>query len=108
MPKGKAAKEVTITGFVTELEDEEGIFITTDEDEYMVKPDAIGKRLARFGDQEVEATGVVTRDEDGNNVIQVLDFDVIDLGGEEDEEEPGLREEEEDSLRDDEDEDERY
>jgi len=74
-------KEITIIGYVTELdEDDEGesVKISTDDDDYIVEMNKQGKKLLDLMDRDVEATGTVQNDKDGNKVITVSSFEVLE------------------------------
>ena len=73
-------KEVTITGFVTEIELEdgdEGVQIESDDFEYQVVMDKKGKMLLDYLDEEVEVTGVVSKTK-GVRSITVSKFNALD------------------------------
>jgi hypothetical protein len=76
-------KEVQIFGIVNSLEWDKddnilSIEISTEEDDYVVAPDDIGKELFDFVGEEVEATGVVTKGKDGELRIKVVTYEVLD------------------------------
>jgi len=76
------AREMTIIGFVEEfdsIEDGMGILISGDDDEnYVVEPNKIGKKLTSFLDEKVKVTGMVTKERDGLKYINVSNFDVFE------------------------------
>jgi len=82
MKKAKhTGKEVTIVGVVEEMEDEDGnsmLIISADDDDYEVELNKQGKRLFQEVDMDVEVTGFVTRNDDGEKRITVTGFDVLD------------------------------
>jgi len=90
--KKKAGKEITILGFVSEVENENdefsGVKISTDDDDYYVIQNKISKLLENLIDEDVEVTGIVSAGADGINYITVTDYEVLNLdyGYEEDEE----------------------
>ena len=60
----KPAKEVTITGFIEEIEREDGEMVLQLNDgdhDYLIVMDKIGGKLQRYVDEEVDVTGVVTK-----------------------------------------------
>jgi hypothetical protein len=77
LPKGKT---VTLTGIVipAEWNDREGVIAaalaTADEKEYRISTTKKGKELLGALQREVEATGVLDRDEKGRNVITVRSY----------------------------------
>ena len=97
------AKEMTITGYVEEfnsIEDGVGILIAGDDDEnYVVEPNKNGKKLSSFLDERVKVTGLVTKDRDGLNYINVSSFIVF----EDSEDYYDLEDEDDDSFYDDKD-----
>ena len=76
------ATEMTITGYVEEfdsIEDGMGILIAGDDDEnYVVEPNKNGKKLSSYLDERVKVTGLVTKDRDGLNYINVSSFIVFE------------------------------
>lgn len=80
MKKGKkAVKPVTIVGYVRTFgEEDEGIEICTDENDYIVEMDKVGKRLHNYIDKDVEVTGTISKDDEGNEVIKVTEFDILE------------------------------
>ena len=76
------AKDMTITGIVEEfdsIEDGIGILIAADDDEnYVVEPNKIGKKLSSFRDERVKVNGLVTKDKDGLKYINVSKFSVFE------------------------------
>jgi hypothetical protein len=91
--KKKPAKEITILGYVSEIESENddfvGVKISTDDDDYYVTQNKISKLLESLIDEDVEVTGIVSSDgEDGIKYITVTDYEVLNLdyGYEDDEE----------------------
>ncbi|MCF8078584.1 MAG: hypothetical protein K9K88_04805 [Desulfobacterales bacterium] len=80
--KSSAPREVTIIGYVDEVEAEDGspaIQITTEDDErYRVHSDHKGDELFDFLDEEVAVSGVVQKDRRGTPVITVKNYEVID------------------------------
>jgi len=81
MKKAKhTTKEITIVGVIEEYEEEEdtGLIIATDDDDYVVELNKQGKRLSQEVGMDVEATGFVTKDGDGTKRITVTKFEVFD------------------------------
>jgi hypothetical protein len=86
----KKRDEITIIGFVDPLDDyddEAGVKITTDDDEYVVEMNRNGKKLMNMIDEEVQVTGVVTLSADGTKIIDVSYFDYAPYEEYDDEEE---------------------
>jgi hypothetical protein len=77
-------KEITITGFVDELDFDQndlvGVQISTQDDEYLVEYNSMGKKLLYLIGEEVAATGVASQDGDGNRRIRISDFRVLQYG----------------------------
>ena len=96
-------KEMKITGIVEEfdsIQDGVGILIAADDEEnYVVEPNKNGKKLSSFLDERVKVTGLVTRDRDGLNYINVSSFIVF----EDSEDYYDLEDEDDDSFYDDKD-----
>lgn len=83
----KKGKEATIVGCVSDTEEDGELVIITDEDDYFVTMDEVGKRLHSYLDQDVEATGRVTEDDNGNLLITVSSFEALDYEYDDEEEE---------------------
>jgi hypothetical protein len=87
--KKGAPKEIKITGIVEELdleEDDIGLQIVEDDRAYRVAMDKQGRKLLDYVDEEVEATGVVTKSA-GVSEIKITRFHVVDeYDGDDDEE----------------------
>lgn len=98
--KSSIPREVTIIGYVDEVESEDGspaIQITTEEDErYRVHPNPKGEELFDFIDEEVAVSGVVQKDRRGLSVITVKRYEVIDDYEDYDDEEEEYRDREDD------------
>ncbi|MDZ7580077.1 MAG: hypothetical protein U5R30_05500 [Deltaproteobacteria bacterium] len=61
-------EEITLIGFVDPLDDDDdntGVKISTDEDEYIVEMNRTGKKLLNMIDEEIQATGRVSVDSNG-------------------------------------------
>ncbi|MCF8052507.1 MAG: hypothetical protein K9L59_14790 [Desulfobacterales bacterium] len=104
--KSSAPREVTIIGYVDEVEAEDGspaIQITTEDDEcYRVHSDHKGDELFDLLDEEVTVSGVVQKDRRGTPVITVKNYEVID-DYDDDEDEYIDREDDYDNYDDDDD-----
>ena len=76
----KANKLETIVGYVEETEDDDvvGVVISTDEEPYIVEMNKQGRRLLQEVGSEVEATGEVSRDKDGNKTISIREYEVFE------------------------------
>jgi hypothetical protein len=84
--KKSAPKEIKIVGIVEELEldeDDIGLRIVSTAHAYRVVMDKQGRKLLDYVDEEVEATGAVTKTKDGTE-IKISHFRLVDE--EEDEE----------------------
>lgn len=60
----KGVKEVTITGFIEEVEMEDGemgLQVDDGDHTYLVVMDKVGSKLERYVDEEVDLTGLVTK-----------------------------------------------
>ncbi|MFZ0242569.1 MAG: hypothetical protein WAL90_13065 [Desulfobacterales bacterium] len=71
-------QEVTLIGFVDPLDDDDdntGVKISTDEDEYIVEMNWTGKKLLNMIDEEIEATGNVSLDSNGSKIFSVISYD---------------------------------
>jgi len=76
------ASEKTISGLViaTEWDDDDditGLEISTDDDSYNVEKNALWKELVDLSDTQVEITGVVTEEEEGNKRIFVTSYELL-------------------------------
>jgi hypothetical protein len=85
MGKSKQSQqEITITGFVDELDFDQnglvGVQISTEDDEYLVEYNSMGKKLLYLIGEEVAATGVASQDGDGKRRIRITDFRVLEYG----------------------------
>jgi len=78
MKKGNKAH--IIVGYVGETEDEDIIRLTifSGEEEYLVEMNKQGKKLLQALDSEIKATGEITEDRDGRNMIRIAKFEIID------------------------------
>jgi hypothetical protein len=90
MKKNKTEnKEVQLFGIINSLEWDKNdnilsIEISTEEEDYVVEPDDIGKDLFDCVGEEVEVTGIVTKGKDGENRIKVVAFEVLDYDEDDD------------------------
>ena len=78
--KKPAAKEVTITGFIDEIElkdGETGLEVDDGDDVYTIKMDDIGTQLLEYVDEEVDITGLVTKTK-GKRELKVTKFQPTD------------------------------
>jgi len=78
----QSQKEITITGFVDELDFDQndlvGVQISTQEQQYLVEYNSMGRKLLYLIGEEVAATGVASQDDDGNRRIRISDFRVLE------------------------------
>jgi len=85
MAKRGKSVETTISGIVIPIEwddddygDATSVAIqTSDEEEYLVDKNKKGKELLAFIEEEVEVTGTLREDEDGNFIIKINEFSLI-------------------------------
>ena len=95
----KPGKKVTIFGILEEIENDDdsiGLVIATDEEDYIVEMDKKGKELLDEIDRDIEATGVVTKDEDGVNHITLSSFELFEPDDEFDDDEFDYQDDEDD------------
>lgn len=83
----KATKLETIVGRVEETEENDvvGVVISTDEEDYVVEMNRQGRRLLDEVGAELEATGEVTRDKEGNKIISIREYEVFEDDDDDDE-----------------------
>lgn len=76
----KATKLETVLGRVEETEDNDvvGVVISTGEEDYIVEMNRQGRRLLQEVGAEVEATGEVARDKEGNKTISIREYEVFE------------------------------
>ena len=106
MKKAKhTEKEITIVGVVEEYEEEEdtGLIIATDDDDYVVELNKQGKRLSQEVGMDVEATGIVTENDDGTKRIVVTKFETFE--SDDDDEDEMFYDDDDDEMNDDDDDD---
>jgi hypothetical protein len=87
--KKSAPKEMKIVGIVEELElgkDDLGLQIVDHDRPYRVVMDRQGRRLLDYVEEEVEATGVITKTK-GVSEITIARFHIVDEEEEEEEKE---------------------
>ncbi|MBF0118198.1 MAG: hypothetical protein HQK79_05130 [Desulfobacterales bacterium] len=81
-------KEITITGYVTEIEEDDEIvgvrIITDDDDDYVVELNNVGKRLLDLIDEEIRANGIIKKEKGGVKKITISDFEVIEYEDDDD------------------------
>jgi hypothetical protein len=75
-------KEFTIRGYIEvdySVGDENvtGIKIVADDDEYTVEMDGFGEELLLFLDEEIEVTGIISEEKDGNKYIKITGYDIL-------------------------------
>jgi hypothetical protein len=102
MKKAKhTVKEITIVGVVEEYEEEEdtGLIIATDEDDYVVELNKQGKRLSQEVGMDVEVTGVVTKDDDGTKRITIKKFEVLESDDDDDDDDETYYDDDDDDTR---------
>ena len=84
----QARQEMTITGFVDELDFDQndlvGVQISTQDHDYLVEYNSIGRKLLYLIGEEVVATGVAGQDDDGNRRIRISDFHILEYGDDHD------------------------
>ena len=75
-------REITLVGFVYEIEERgwvKGIGISTGDEAYIVEMNEVGEKLRKEIENDVQVTGIVTRDSDGKNRILVTGYEVLHL-----------------------------
>ena len=81
MAPKKQNKKITIEGYVDSVDEgdeEAGIIISTDEEEFIVEPNIRGKELADLIGVLVRVSGTVTRTKSGENRIAVNDYKILE------------------------------
>ncbi|NLF16953.1 MAG: hypothetical protein GX595_06810 [Lentisphaerae bacterium] len=108
----KGKRQVTVRGVVAPTEwdmRDEVVAVTLyshDENEYLVTDRAMVQRLMKYMDEEVEAHGVLTEDDYGNEVLEATDFTPVEADSDDDDEAPEIEDlSEDEDLEDEEDED---
>ncbi|MFC1862756.1 hypothetical protein ACFL1Z_02230 [Thermodesulfobacteriota bacterium] len=89
MKKKSLPKETTLIGYIEadQLDEDEnvtGIKIVTDFDDYTVDMNGISEDLLPFLDEEVEVSGIITEEKDGNKYIMITGYDILAEGPEDD------------------------
>ena len=75
-----AEKEIKLIGFVYEIEDRgivKGVAISTGDEDYIVEMDEWGNKLRQEIENDVEVTGIVTKNPDGKNHIFITGYQVL-------------------------------
>jgi hypothetical protein len=83
----RTGKKMSVAGFIEAFDYDDGasgLKLVTDEDEYIVQSDKIGKRLGNLEGEEVEATGMVSQDESGAKHIKVESFEAMEFNDNDD------------------------
>jgi hypothetical protein len=78
-------KQVSLTGFVYEVIENriiKGIGISTGDEYYVVEMNEWGEKLSREIENDVQVTGIVTRDPTGKNHILVTGYELLYKDGE--------------------------
>jgi len=78
--KKDSREEITLIGFVDPLDDDDdntGVKISTDNDEYIVEMNLTGKKLLNMIDEEIQATGRISVDTNGAKTLDVTYFDYV-------------------------------
>lgn len=84
MSSDGSSREITIVGYVSAIDDDDAIIISTDEDNYLVELDELGEELADRLDSKVEVTGTLKKDKEGMKRIVLSDYRLLDDEEEED------------------------
>jgi hypothetical protein len=82
MAKGKTGgRQITVTGFVEEYEDDEGnygLLLDASSEDYIIEIDKVGKQLRKLVGEEVEVTGIVIKDHDDFRHLRVEQFELLE------------------------------
>lgn len=84
MAKRKSAhEEITITGIINILEDEEddditAVELSTDDVDYIIEPDLLGKELFDYVGEEVEVVGTIINVKGENDHIRISSYEILD------------------------------
>ena len=73
-------KEVTLIGFIYEIEDRswtKGIGISTGYESYIVEMNQMGEALSKEAENDVRVTGYISTGLDGQNRISVTAYEVL-------------------------------
>ena len=90
MSKGKSEKQdIKVSGIINSLDwDDEGnlisIELSTEDEDYEVEPNAMGKELFDLIGEEVEVVGTVTKRRGENDRIKIIKYEVLDYDYDED------------------------
>ena len=79
--KTNGKNESTIVGYVDLIDatdGESGVVISTDKDQYIVEMNKQGRRLLNWVDEEVQATGSIMEDDEGNKHISIRSVGIIE------------------------------
>lgn len=76
-------QEITVTGIINSIEwdDDDNITaveLSTDDEDFIVKSDLIGKELFDYVGEEVEVVGTVVKGKGDGDYIKILSYDVLD------------------------------
>jgi len=75
-----ARKEVTLIGFVYEIEDRswvKGVGISTGDEAFIVEMNPMGEALSKEIENDVQVTGTISKGPDGQNRILVTGYEVL-------------------------------
>jgi hypothetical protein len=106
--KKSALEEITLTGIINTIEDEDvdditAVELSTDDMDYLIEPDGLGKELFDYIGDEVEVVGTVIKINGEKGHIRVSRYEVLDDYDDED-----YEDEDEFDYDDDEDDDEDF
>ena len=88
--KIKSQEQITIIGFVDPIDEDDdnsGLVISTENEQYIVNLDKTGEKLLNMIDEEVQVTGRLSIAGDGTKSITVISFDYAPYGEDEDDDE---------------------
>jgi len=77
MNSNSEENEVTLTAFVYEIQGKEQVAVSTGEEDYWVVMDETGKKLLKEIENDVNLTGIVSKDQNGKRWVRVIGFDVL-------------------------------
>ena len=109
MKKTKNGKqEIVVSGVINSLEwdDDDNITaveLSTDEMDYIVESNRLGKELFDCIGEEVEVVGIVTKGDGSNDHIKITSYEVIDFYDEDEEEDDDYYYDDDEEFDDDED-----
>ena len=78
-------REVSLTGFVYEVEEGgwvKGIAISTGDEDYIVDKNEWEEKLRNEIENDIQVTGIVTKDPDGKQHIRVTGYELLYKDGE--------------------------